>query len=202
MGIHFSDGLSVEDSLQTEHTVCGRVLRTDIDDIVVVGEQLVLYLAQRTIIGKFIFHGVVGFHVVGEREVVLILLHVIVLAEGEPLEISAQVKATHVLMSREDDAIEVVDLTFKHLSPFPQVAHSRDIRIVAVVIDRLNGHALVCVSILEDIDGSEPLFAEVFADDGDEEVEMAFVFQFGHFLVEAFDGYEFKIEFHITVPPP
>ena len=36
------DGLTVENGLQAEHTVGGGVLRTDIDNIVIAGKQLVL----------------------------------------------------------------------------------------------------------------------------------------------------------------
>ena len=40
--INALDGFSVEYCLQTEHTVSGRVLRADVDDVVIVAEQLVL----------------------------------------------------------------------------------------------------------------------------------------------------------------
>lgn len=64
MRINLSDNLTVEDCLQTQHTVSGRVLRTYVYHIIVFCEELVLRLAQRAVFVKVILNGVVGLRII------------------------------------------------------------------------------------------------------------------------------------------
>ena len=176
--IDASYGLTVEHRLQSEHTVCSRVLRSDIDYILIVAEEFAAMSLQVSVLVERVRASAVGFRVVIQGEG-FILRHLVVLSEWEALEIASEVKSAHVWVSREDDAVEVIHLPFEQFSCFPEVADSGQPRFLPVGVDRLHRNALMSISIFEYINTSESLFSEVFSDDSDEEVEMLFV-QCGH----------------------
>ena len=64
VGINLLHDLAFKHGLQTQHTVSGRVLRADVDDIVVGVEQLVLLRLQVAVLVDEILQTVVGLVVV------------------------------------------------------------------------------------------------------------------------------------------
>ena len=86
----------------------------------------------------------------------------------------------NALLAEEFYAIEVIHFALKNLGTLPQVAHRGDISVVTVVAYGLHAHAFVRFRIFEDVHGSESLFAEVFTNDGYEEVKMLLILEFCH----------------------
>jgi hypothetical protein len=132
MGIDLLDGLAIKDGLQAEHTVSGRMLRADIDHVVVICKEGLLLGYQFAFVVQAILHGVVGFGVIEHRGLILFGIHVEVLAQGITLEVATQVETAHIGMAQELDAQEVVDFAFKQFGSLPQVAHGGQISVVAV----------------------------------------------------------------------
>ena len=159
------------------------VLRTNVDDILVVGEQLVLLRLQVSVLVQPVLHAVVRLHVVLQR---IVVVELPVLAEGESLEVAAKEETAHVGMTQEQDAEEVVDLTLQQVGNLPDVNHGGD---NALAVDHLGQHlhraTLVGRGVLQDIDATQAfLFAEVFTYDSDKIVEALLVLQVLHFLSE------------------
>ena len=105
--------LAVEHGLQPEHAVGRGVLRANVHNEVVVGEQLVLLSLQVAVGVERILVRKVGFYVVVERISVVLRAHVIVLAERIAHKIAAQVEAAHVGVSEELDAEEIEHLALE-----------------------------------------------------------------------------------------
>ena len=94
------------------------MLRSDVDDVVVGGEELVLLHLEVAVLVQIVLQTVVGLHVVFQR---IFVVELPVLAEGIALEIATQEEATHIGMTQEYDAVEIIDLTLQ------QVGHTPDI---------------------------------------------------------------------------
>ena len=178
--MYLADCLAVEYRLQAEHSVGCRMLGTDIDNIVVIGEKRMLHSHQFSVFIKAVFERTFRFGVIRKHIRVVLRTHVVVLTERIALEIRAQVYAAHILVAKKLDAEKVVNLTLQYLGTFPQVAHRRYIRLVTVGIHCLNARALVSLRVLQYINAPESFLAEVFSDNGDKEVEMLIIPQFCH----------------------
>ena len=87
MRIYLADYLSVEDCLKAKHTVCGRVLRTDVDYIIVVGEELMLCGYEFAVAVEVVLNGIVRLGVVLKGVLVVLWTHVVVLPERIAIEI-------------------------------------------------------------------------------------------------------------------
>lgn len=83
-------------------------------------------------------------------------------------------------MSEELYSVEVVNLTFKQVGALPQIAHCWDIGVIAVGINSLYAHALVCFGVFKNINCSQSFFTKIFTYDSNEEVEMLLILQFCH----------------------
>ena len=84
-----------------------RVLRTDVDYIVIGIEKPVLLSLQITVLVEIVLQAVVRLHIVLQLILIVVLP---VLTEGEALEITAQEQPSHVLVAQEHDAIEIIYL--------------------------------------------------------------------------------------------
>ena len=190
--------LAVEHRLQTEHAVGRGVLRTDVDDIVVGGKEAVLLRLEYAVLVEIELQTIVGLHVVLER---VLVVELPVLAEGIALEVAAEEEAAHVGMAQEDDAEEVVDLALQQVSHAPDVRDGGDvIHLLSVLLasavrgdavaadlalcQHLNAATLVSLSVFQNIDTTEALFAEIFTNDGNEVVKAFLLLQVLHFLSE------------------
>ena len=100
------------------------MLRANIDNIVVTGEQLVLLRLQIAILVEIILKTIVWLDIVIQRVAVIELP---VLAEGKTIEITSQEQTAHVGVSQEHDTEEVVDLTLQQVSHLPNINDRRDI---------------------------------------------------------------------------
>jgi hypothetical protein len=177
--------LTVEHCLQTEHTVGSRVLRTDVEHIVIIAKQLILLALQFAIVVEIVLQTVVGLYIVLEG---VLIVKLPILAERIALEVIAQEQATHVGMTYEYDSEEVVNLAFKQISHLPKVRNSWQIICVSICLGyHLNTATLVGVAVLKNIYATESLFSsEVLAYDGDKIVKALLVLQVLHLLCELF----------------
>jgi hypothetical protein len=111
-------GLSVEHGLQTEYTVGSRVLRADVEHIVVIAKQLILLALKFAIIVEIVFQTIVGLYIVLEG---VLIVKLPILAEGITLEVIAQEQATHIGMTYENDSEEVVNLALQQIGHLPDI---------------------------------------------------------------------------------
>ena len=166
-------GLAVNNGLQTEHTMSGWVVRTDIHHIVVIVETALLGFYQMSVGTQRVLYGEVVLWLVGAGELVGLRTHVEVLAQWMTLEVGAQEKSAHVWMTQELDANEVEHLALQQVSHLPKIDDCRNhIAAIHLLGDGLYRAALVGLSILKNIDTSETFLTEVFTDDGNKVVEM------------------------------
>ena len=119
--------------------------------------------------------GIVGLGVVVHVWPVLLGVHVVVFSQGIAYEITTQVEPSHVGMSDELDAEEVVNFTFQQVGSLPKVSHRWQVRVLAVGGNDFNRDEFVGLSVLKNIDTPETFLPKVFTNDGDEEVEMFFI---------------------------
>ena len=82
-------GLTINNSLQSEHTVGRWVVRTDVDNIVVLIKATLLCSNEMSILAQGILHGEVILWLIGARELVCLRTHIEVLAQWIALEIGA-----------------------------------------------------------------------------------------------------------------
>ena len=118
MRIDTLNSLTIQHGLQAEHTVSSRVLRTDIDHVVVGAEKFVLLSLQIAILVEVELQTVVGLYIILKG---VLIVELPVLAEGIALEIATQEQTTHILMTQEHDAIEIEDLALQQIGYFPDV---------------------------------------------------------------------------------
>ena len=146
MGIDALHGFTVENRLQAQHTVSRRMLRADVDHIVIIAEKRILLLAQIAILVKPEFQAIVRLHVVFKRVLVVGLE---ILAEGIALEITTQEQATHIRMSQELDAEEVEHLTLQQVGTLPKTDHrGNDMAVANLTCQHLHTGALMADGIL------------------------------------------------------
>ena len=182
MWIDALHGLTIDNSLQTEHTVGRWVVRTDVDYVVILIEATLLSSNQVTILAQGVLHGEVILWLISTRELVCLRTHIEVLAQWIALEIGTEEETAHVWVTQELDADEIEYLTLQKVSHLPKVNNCRNhITAIHLLGDGLYRAALVGLSILENIDTSETFLTEVFTDDGNKVVEMLLVLQLRHF---------------------
>ena len=174
------------------------MLRADVDDVLVAGEELVLLDLQVAVLVEEVLQTVVGLHVVLQR---IAIVKLPVLAEGIALEIAAQEEAAHVGMAQEDDAVEVIDLALQQVSHAPDVRNGRQIgnQLTVSLSSAVRGDAiathlclgqhlhaatLMGIGILKNVDTAETFFTEVLANNGDKIVKALLVLQVLHLLCE------------------
>jgi len=173
--------LTIDDGLETEHTVGRWVVRTDVDHVVILVETTLLSSYQVTILAQGVLYGKIILRFVGARELVGLRAHVEVLAEWIALEVGAEEETAHVWVTQELDADEIEYFTLQQVSYLPEVHYCRDyIRAIHLLGDGLHGATLVVLSVLKNVDTSETFLTEVLTDDGNKVVEMLLVLQLRH----------------------
>ena len=194
-------GLTIDNGLQAEHTVGRWVVRTDVDNIVVLIKATLLCSNEMTIFAQGILHGEVILWLISTRELVCLRTHIEVLAQWIALEIGAEEKTAHIWVTQELDADEIEYLTLQEVSHLPKVNNCRNhITAIHLLGDGLYRAALAGLSILENIDTSETFLTEVFTDDGNKVVEMLLVLQLRHFRSEIIKTQFNIIQFHVLIP--
>jgi hypothetical protein len=171
--------LSVEHSLQTEHTVGSRVLRTDVEHIVIIAKQLILLALQFAVVVEIVLQTVVGLYIVLEG---VLIVKLPILAERIALEVVTQEQATHIGMTYENYSEEVVNLALKQISHLPKVRNSWQIICVSICLgNHLNTATLVGVAVLKNIYATESLFSsEILTYDSYKIVETFLALQVQH----------------------
>ena len=195
MRIDALHGLTVEHSLQAEHTMRGRVLRANVHHIGIVFEERILLACKTSVLVYFILQAKVGLHIFFQR---ILVVACPVLAEGMALEVVAQEQTAHVGMAEEEDSIEVENLTLQQVSHAPEVDDRGDDALaVHHLCQHLHRAALVCLGVLQDVDAAQALFStEVLADDGHQVVETLLVFQICHLSGKLIKVECQKFQFH------
>ena len=118
--------LTIDNGLQTEHTVGRWVVRTDVDNILILVEAALLCSNQVTILAQGVLHGEVILRLISARELVCLRAHIEVLAQWIALEICAEEETTHVWVTQELDAHEIEDFTLQEVSHLPKVNNCRN----------------------------------------------------------------------------
>ena len=76
------------------------------------------------------------------------------------LKVGTQEQATHILMTQEHDAEEIVHLALQQVGHSPDIRNGRDIRrIVLCLCNLLHSATLVGVGILQDIHTTQTFFS-------------------------------------------
>ena len=101
------------------------MLRTDVDHIVISGEESVFLRLQYTVLVEVILQSVIRLHIILEG---VLIVELPVLAEGESLEVTTQEQASHVGMTEEHDAIEIIYLTLQQIGYAPDMRYGRNKR--------------------------------------------------------------------------
>ena len=194
-------GLAVDQSLEAEHTVGRRVVRTDVHHIVVIAEATLLVGYQVSVLAQGIFHSEVILRLVGARELVGLGAHVEVLAQGVALEVGAEEETAHVRVTQELDADEIEYLALQQVCSLPEIDDCRNhVRTVHLLGDGLHGATLVVLSVLQDVDTSKTFLTEVLTDDGNKVVEMLLVLQLRHLSGKVVKTQFNVIQFHVLIP--
>ena len=120
--VNLVDGFSFERHAETEHAVCGRVLGADVYHIFVFAKQLGFLFQGVSVFFQLYFVGGIRSLFIRHAQWVL-LLGFIVLTERETDPIVAQEQTTHVWVSYEDDAEEIVYFPFWQVGSFPDAAY-------------------------------------------------------------------------------
>ena len=119
-------GLTINNGLQSEHTVGRWVVRTDVDNIVVLIKATLLCSNEMSILAQGILHGEVILRLISARELVCLRTHIEVLAQWIALEIGAEEKTAHIWVTQELDADEIEDFTLQKVSYLPKVNYCRN----------------------------------------------------------------------------
>ena len=120
--VQLLDDFPFQTYTETEHTVSGRMLRTDVDDVFIFVEQNVTLFYHATV-GQFlvVVSHVVRFFVAHTERVEAF---VIILAERMSYPVFTQIQTAHVRVTDEMDTEEVVCFAFVELGCFPDVAYT------------------------------------------------------------------------------
>ena len=108
---------------EVEHTVGRGVLRTDIYDIITVSKNCVALAGNRTIGIQCQFFSIVRQGFVGHAERI-VLLRLIILAEGITPPVFTQEYTTHIGVTRKADAVEVKYFALVNVCHCPEVRNA------------------------------------------------------------------------------
>jgi hypothetical protein len=187
--------LTVQYRLKAEHTVGSRVLRTDVNDVVVWSEESVLLRLQVAILIKIVLQAIVRLYVILKG---VFVIELPVLAERITIKVATQEQATHIRMTQEYDAIEIINLALQQISYTPDIGNGWEIcqhltfQIAATVArhaiaanlllgNLLYGATLVGRRILKNIDTAKAFFlTKVLANDRNKIVKALLVLQVLH----------------------
>ena len=120
--VDFLDFLAVDGSAETKNAVCGGVLRANVHHKILGAEYFNFFLHHLAVL----FHpgvGEVGLTLVFNRHGVEGGVFIVVLAQGEALPVDVEEEATHVGVANENNAVEVVNLTFVEACHTPKVGY-------------------------------------------------------------------------------
>ena len=142
MGVHRPDDFAVERHAQVQHAVHGRVLRSEVDDVIVLAVQRPEHRAL-VAVGPDL-HQRYGIHVgqgfVLQRYGVGFGRSVVILAQRIAVPALAQEETAHVAVAREADTEIVMHFAFVHQGDFPYVPHRRNHRPFPVRHDSFEYH--------------------------------------------------------------
>ena len=102
------------------------VVRTDVDNIVILVEATLLCSNEMAIFAQGVLHGEVILWLISTRELVCLRTHIEVLAQWIALEICAEEKTAHVWVTQELNAYEIEYLTLQEVSHLPKVNNCRN----------------------------------------------------------------------------
>ena len=127
MGVHRPDDFAVERHAQVQHTVHGRVLRPEVDDVILLAVQRPEHRALPAVGPRLhIRHGIhIGKRLVLQRYGIGFGRGVVVLAKRIAVPALAQEETAHVAVAGEADTEIVVHFAFVHQGDLPHVAHGR-----------------------------------------------------------------------------
>ena len=140
--IDFLDGLAINRSAETEHTMGGRVLRADIYNEILFGKHGDLLFLNRAVSLFDPGIGRIALALVFNRNGIEFGSGVIVLAQGVAHPVDVQEKSTHIGIADKHDSIEIIHLAFENACDTIQVGNAVEHRFVAVGGLNLHRHQL------------------------------------------------------------
>ena len=161
--VYTADILTVDGSTHTQHTMSGRMLRTDVHHEILLAEHHILMPLYRSVRTQSVFLRHVGVHLI--LHVQRIRVHIVVLAQRESLPVLAQEDAAHVRISREADAEEIEHLAFLDLCRFPQMADRRQKSVFPVRSHGFKYNAITRGSTFQIIQRAQSFFSPVHSYD-------------------------------------
>ena len=102
------------------------VVRTDVDNILILIEATLLCSNEMAIFAQGILHGEVILRLISARELVCIRAHIEILAQWIALEIGTEEETAHVWVTQELDADEIEYLTLQKISYLPKINNRRN----------------------------------------------------------------------------
>ena len=140
-GVNLFNHLTLQAHAEVEHAMGRGVLRSNVHHVVFLAEDIVLLFRERAVGGKSIGVCGVGERLVGHAQGV-VLLRLVVLAEGIAHPVFAHIDAAHIGVAGEDDAVEVVDLALVDVCNVPKVAYRGHVGRFAAFANHLHAGAL------------------------------------------------------------
>ena len=176
--VEFFNDLAFERHAEAQHAVRGRVLGTDVDDVLLLLEKHVAPAYETAVGLQLEGRGAVLRHLVAHAE--RVRCRIVVLAQGMSHPIVAQVQPPHVGMVQKTDAEVVERLALVQLGGPPQVAHRGQDRAFAFRSQRPHHNVLARRGGFEVVHHAEALFAPVHAREAAQEIEAFGLQAFGH----------------------
>ena len=130
ININLLDCFTVNCGTETEHTVSCRVLRTDVYNKIFGFEYGMLGFNDFAVF-KSIFICIIALTFIFNRDLIGFVVHIIVLAERIADPVNREEQATHVGVVQEDDAVEIINFTFKDSGDSPQITNRGNCRMFA-----------------------------------------------------------------------
>ena len=128
--VNMSYGFTLQRNTQTQCSVSRRVLRTEVDYIIVIVEQHISRVLDGSVVVKFKLLSLIGIFFIGKNQ--RIRVHIVILAEWIAYPVFAKEQSTHIWMSYEYYTEEIVYLAFFNLSCTPQVIYCRQYGVFTV----------------------------------------------------------------------
>ena len=133
-GVNSLYKFTVQSHTEMQHTMSGRMLRTDVHHIIVVIKNHIFLNLQSSVGQKLIFLCGIGKWFVGHMLGIerILLYRVVILTHGVSHPIFTQINAAHVGMSCKDYPVEIIHLTLINIGNVPKIARRGNHRIHAV----------------------------------------------------------------------
>ena len=175
MYIDFLYDLAFERGTETQYAVRSRVLRTDIDDIIVFLENVNNFFLDFSVSAHTQRYGRIGtlFIRLGNR--IVFTTGIVIFPHGITDPVLPQEYTAHIGVSDKAYTVKIVHFPFFEIGIFPNIAHTVQQRILTVGRHNFENHPMIVFYRIQVIDHAEG-FAPIDTDKGCKVIELQLVF--------------------------